>query len=32
MLDIDPFWVPHTEEELEELGEFAERKMLLEDI
>ncbi|KAG7665459.1 RIA1 [[Candida] subhashii] len=26
MLDIDPFWVPHTEEELEELGEFAERE------
>lgn len=25
-LDIDPFWVPHTEEELEELGEFAERE------
>lgn len=26
MLDINPFWVPHTEEELEELGEFAERE------
>lgn len=26
MLDIDPFWVPHTEEELEEIGEFAERE------
>ncbi|KAF3991308.1 hypothetical protein FT663_02809 [Candidozyma haemuli var. vulneris] len=26
MLDIDPFWVPHTEEELEELGTFAERE------
>lgn len=26
LLDIDPFWVPHTEEELEELGEFAERE------
>lgn len=26
ILDIDPFWVPHTEEELEELGEFAERE------
>ncbi|KAK6460654.1 translation elongation factor 2/ribosome biogenesis protein RIA1 [Scheffersomyces coipomensis] len=26
MLTIDPFWVPHTEEELEELGEFAERE------
>lgn len=26
VLDIDPFWVPHTEEELEELGEFAERE------
>ncbi|CUM53176.1 uncharacterized protein AC631_04874 [Debaryomyces fabryi] len=26
MLDIDPFWIPHTEEELEELGEFAERE------
>ena len=25
-LDMDPFWVPHTEEELEELGEFAERE------
>lgn len=26
VLDIDPFWVPHTEEELEELGKFAERE------
>lgn len=26
ILEIDPFWVPHTEEELEELGEFAERE------
>lgn len=26
ILTIDPFWVPHTEEELEELGEFAERE------
>lgn len=26
MLDIDPFWVPHTEEELEELGAYAERE------
>lgn len=26
VLDIDPFWVPHTEEELEELGEYAERE------
>lgn len=26
VLDIDPFWVPNTEEELEELGEFAERE------
>ncbi|KAK6456788.1 translation elongation factor 2/ribosome biogenesis protein RIA1 [Scheffersomyces xylosifermentans] len=26
MLEIDPFWVPRTEEELEELGEFAERE------
>ncbi|RLV92565.1 Ribosome assembly protein 1 [Spathaspora sp. JA1] len=26
VLDIDPFWVPHTNEELEELGEFAERE------
>ncbi|EGW35158.1 uncharacterized protein SPAPADRAFT_131598 [Spathaspora passalidarum NRRL Y-27907] len=26
VLDIDPFWVPHTDEELEELGEFAERE------
>ncbi|EGV60419.1 Cytoplasmic GTPase/eEF2-like protein (ribosomal biogenesis) [Yamadazyma tenuis] len=26
ILSIDPYWVPHTEEELEELGEFAERE------
>lgn len=26
MLDIDPFWVPHTEEELEELGVYEERE------
>lgn len=26
MLEIDPYWVPHTEEELEELGTFAERE------
>lgn len=26
MLDIDPFWVPHTEEELEELGIYEERE------
>lgn len=26
MLDVDPFWIPHTEEELEELGKFAERE------
>lgn len=26
ILDTDPFWVPHTTEELEELGEFAERE------
>ncbi|KAK9465768.1 P-loop containing nucleoside triphosphate hydrolase protein [Lipomyces arxii] len=26
MLDEDPFWIPSTEEELEELGEFAERE------
>lgn len=26
MLDIDPFWVPHTVEELEDLGKFAERE------
>lgn len=26
MLDIDPFWVPHTVEELEDLGTFAERE------
>ena len=25
-IDLDPFWVPTTEEELEELGEFAERE------
>ncbi|OBA22625.1 P-loop containing nucleoside triphosphate hydrolase protein [Metschnikowia bicuspidata var. bicuspidata NRRL YB-4993] len=26
MLDIDPFWIPRTEEELEELGKFEERE------
>lgn len=26
VLDLDPFWVPHTEEELEDLGTFAERE------
>jgi ribosome assembly protein 1 len=26
MLEEDPFWVPHTSEELEELGEKAERE------
>jgi ribosome assembly protein 1 len=26
MLDIDPFWVPTTEEELEDLGEKADRE------
>jgi ribosome assembly protein 1 len=26
MLDQDPFWVPTTEEELEELGEFSDRE------
>ncbi|CAH2351874.1 ribosome assembly protein 1 [[Candida] railenensis] len=26
ILDLNPYWVPHTEEELEELGEFAERE------
>lgn len=26
VLDIDPFWVPHTVEELEDLGTFAERE------
>lgn len=26
ILDIDPYWVPHTEEELEDLGVFAERE------
>ena len=25
MLDLDPFWVPTTEEELEDLGEKADR-------
>ncbi|OLY81748.1 Ribosome assembly protein 1 [Smittium mucronatum] len=25
-LDIDPFWVPSTEEELEDLGEFADKE------
>ncbi|KAI8874030.1 translation elongation factor 2 [Ramicandelaber brevisporus] len=28
MLDEDPFWVPHTEEELEDLGEKADRENL----
>jgi ribosome assembly protein 1 len=26
MLDVDPFWVPTTEEELEDLGEKADRE------
>lgn len=26
MLDEDPFWVPHTEEDLEDLGELADRE------
>lgn len=26
MLDIDPYWVPTTEEELEDLGEKADRE------
>ena len=26
MLDLDPFWVPTTEEELEDLGEKADRE------
>lgn len=26
MLDVDPFWVPSTEEELEDLGELADRE------
>lgn len=26
MLDIDPFWMPHTEAELEDLGTFEERE------
>ena len=26
LLDIDPFWVPTTEEELEDLGEKADRE------
>ena len=26
MLDEDPFWVPSTEEELEDLGELADRE------
>ena len=26
VLDIDPFWVPTTEEELEDLGSLAERE------
>lgn len=28
MLDQDPFWVPTTEEELEDLGEKADRENL----
>lgn len=28
MLDVDPFWVPFTEEELEDLGELADRENL----
>lgn len=27
-LDIDPFWVPNTEDELEELGDKADRENL----
>ena len=26
MLDLDPFWVPTTEEELEDLGEKSDRE------
>ena len=26
MLDLDPFWVPTTEEELEDLGDKADRE------
>lgn len=26
MLDEDPFWVPHTEEELEDLGEIGDKE------
>lgn len=26
MLDVDPFWVPFTEEELEDLGDTADRE------
>ena len=26
MLDIDPFWTPFTEEELEDLGDVADRE------
>lgn len=26
MLDLDPFWVPTTEEELEDLGEKGDRE------
>ena len=26
MIDLDPFWVPTTEEELEDLGEKADRE------
>jgi ribosome assembly protein 1 len=28
MLDVDPFWVPFTEDELEDLGELADRENL----
>jgi ribosome assembly protein 1 len=28
LLDLDPFWVPATEEELEDLGEKADRENL----
>ncbi|CDO93636.1 unnamed protein product [Kluyveromyces dobzhanskii CBS 2104] len=26
IIDLDPFWVPNTEEELEEMGEFADKE------
>jgi ribosome assembly protein 1 len=26
ILDLDPFWEPHTEEELEDLGEFGDKE------